>query len=104
MTFTVQYPVFVVGKKSPDDVALVDLMNGNQKAKGVAIFTDREGAEEFRDRYHKSFGIIPLPDEQHLANLLAVLKSLISEVVFDPYQIGKRTQTITVAEMLVQLP
>jgi len=105
MTFTVdKYPIFVVVKIDPDDIALVDLVNGAARAKGVAVFTDKEGAEEFRDKYHQSFGIAPLFDETAFANLLTVLRRTVSEVVFDPYLIGKRTQTITVAKMLEQLP
>ena len=96
--------MFIVIQTMPDDIALMDLVNGDAKTKGVAVFTDRDGAEEFRDKYHPSFSIAPLSNETAFANLLTILKNVVTEVVFDPYRIGKRTQTITVTEMLAQLP
>src|SRR2546425_273227 len=103
MIFSTKYPLFIVAHTEPDGLALVDLENGADKAKGVAIFTDKEGAEEFRDQYHPSFFVGTLPDEPALARLLNALKRTVAEVVFDPYRIRKRTQTITLAEMLEQL-
>ena len=104
MTFLAQYPLYVVVKHEPDNIALIDLTNGAAKAKGLAVFTDKEGAEEFRDRYHGNFIVETLSDEAAFARLLTALESIVSEVVFYPYVVGKHAQTITVAEMLEQLP
>lgn len=104
MTFTAEYPLFVLAKSDPDDIAVIELNNGSDSVLGLVVFTDQEAAEDFRDEHRPSFVLEPLVSSQALANLLTILQDSVSEVVFDPYKMGKRCQTITVAEMLDQLP
>ena len=104
MPFYTEYPLYVVVIKDPhDDIITTDLQDAETgvKAKGVPIFTDREGAEEFRDRYHPAYKVGQLQDDTALAKLLKYLKRHdVTIVAFDPYKIGKRTQSVSIDEVL----
>ena len=107
MIFHVDFPVFIIVNESMTEAVRLDLLNGEAKEQGVAVFTDLDGAREFRDGHHRGAKIGTLPDEVALADVLIKMKKKypdISEVVFDPYRIGKRIQSITLSEMLAQLP
>jgi len=102
MTIRVTYPLFIVmDGKAPVIVAGEE---GNVPLKALAVFTDREAAEQYRDEYFPKGKVVQIPDEESFAKSLTIIRDLIALVAFDPYSIGKRMMTVPVDEMLRQLP
>lgn len=102
MTISVIYPLFVLmDGKVP---VVVEGVDGEERSKAFAVFTDWEAAHQYRDEHFQSAKVGRIPDEDSFAKAVVFLKGFVSVVAFDPYRVGKRTQTVTVEEMLQQLP
>jgi len=102
MSFTVTYPLFVL-MDGPAPIA-VDGMDGDRRMKALAVFTDKEAANQYREEHCPEAKLGQLPNETAFAKALATIRNLVSEIAFDPYRVGKRMQTISMEEMLRQLP
>jgi hypothetical protein len=94
MTFTVQFPVFVINKGA--DVAPVKVKHesADAMADALPVFTDKEAAEAFRDEHFPGWSLGAFPDEPSLARLLTALRETFFLVAFDPYRMGTRPATI----------
>ncbi len=101
MTYHVQYPLYFISKGSDLAVALGKLEES--KAKMIPIFTDEDGALEFRDRYFPDWQLGAIPDEAWFAKLLGLYKDDLLLVAFDPLRLGLRTATIPINVMIEQL-
>jgi hypothetical protein len=101
-TFSVTYPLFILmDGKAP---VIVDGKEGKFRVPVLAVFTNREAAEQYRDGNSPKSKVALLPDEESFAKALKVVRERIALVAFDPYRVGKRMKTVPVDEMLRQLP
>jgi hypothetical protein len=103
MTFSVQYPVFVINKD--DDVALVKVKHESAEAMthALPVFTDTEAAKDFRDEHFSGWSLGAFPDEEALARLLTALREKVFLVAFDPYRMATRPATIPLNVLLEQM-
>jgi len=105
MRYLAQYPLFfILTGEGQDDLALVDLQEGSSKVKGIPIFTDEEGAQEFLDANFVGWRLGLIPDEPFFARLLNLVKQHgVFLVALDSWRTGARTATIPIDDMLRQL-
>jgi Protein of unknown function (DUF2750) len=101
MKFTVMYPVFIITKE--DDVALVKVKDEASMVHALAVFTDEEGAVDFRDEHYNGWSMGQIPDEAFLTRLLTTLQEKVFLVAFDPYRMGTRSATIPLNVLLEQM-
>jgi hypothetical protein len=80
------------------------LLSGGRDEPVLAVFTDREAAEQYWDENFPKGKLALFPDEESFARALRLVREFIALVAFDPYRVGKRMKTIPVDEMLRQLP
>ena len=69
----------------------------------LGLFTDEEGAVDFRDEHYPGWPMGAVPDEKYLATLLMAIRDKVTMVAFDPYKMGNRTTTIPLNVLLEQL-
>jgi hypothetical protein len=101
-TVTIIYPLFILmDGKVP---AIVCGKEGKARVPALAVFTERELAEQYRDQNLPKGKVSPLPDEESFARVLKIIRELIAVVVFDLGSGGKRMKMIPVDEMLRMLP
>jgi len=102
LTISVTYPLFILmDGKSP---VIVDGKEGRFRVPTLAVFTNSEGAEQYRDENFPKRKVALLPDEESFAKALKPVREFIALIAFDPYRVGKRMKTIPIDEMLRQLP
>jgi hypothetical protein len=72
---------------------------------GIAVFTDKAAAEQFRDENAASHQVFPILDPKSFINVLQASKQMkrpVGLVLFDPYRLGKKL-TATHIDDIIQL-
>jgi hypothetical protein len=107
MAIEYEFPVFIIARgatKNADSTMIsfhdyVTLTSQNHPP-ALAVFTDKDGAEPFRDDDVSTYQVFSLDGRIGFAQLLRGLPPGIGFVAFDPYRIGKKAQTGSVEDVL----
>lgn len=108
MAFEWEYPIFFVARTATTDLSaplnisfhdIVTLSDPNAPT-GFAVFTDRPGAEEFRDRYAPGYEVYELPTEGSFAAVLHQVKRIAKVVAFDAFRLGYQITAIPIDDLL----
>lgn len=109
MAFTWEYPVFILAHEAKVDTAKsylnisyheVAFLTEPGAPTGLAVFTDRPAAEQFRDEHRPLHEVFELPTEGALAVVLRQVRGLAEVVAFDPYRLGYQTVTMTIDSLI----
>lgn len=103
--FEYEFPVFVLAhdlKINPPNISVTKLMtlSDPDAPTAVAIFTDREAAEQFRDEKASGYDVFAITEPQDLVKILAAIKPTAPVVVFDPYRLGKPARIAPIDEVI----
>jgi hypothetical protein len=99
-----EYPWFVLVRQvsvEGQSVTFHDMVNldiGDDE-KALAIFTDKEGAEEFRDNHCPGHQLFPIPDIGVLTGVLLFARSGASHMAFDPWRAGKKFEALRIDDL-----
>ncbi len=85
--FEGQFPWFIIGEMNRDICKPLHVTSGNKTS--LALFTDMDAAEEYRDQISPNSKVIPIPDETTLLSLAQVASQFADQFVLDPYKEGK---------------
>ncbi|AWM40376.1 hypothetical protein GobsT_11340 [Gemmata obscuriglobus] len=109
MAFEWEYPLFFVAREATTDVSLsvpnvtfhdIVTLSDPNKPSGVAVFTDRAAAEQFRDEYAAVSEVFELPTAGAFAVMLQQVRKIAQTVAFDPYRLGYQTQVAPIEDVL----
>jgi hypothetical protein len=111
--FDYEYPLFAIVRKfttdpqQPNNVSFHDILTlsapDNPNApNAIALFTDRPGAEQFRDENAPEYQIFEIPDSNVRNIVLNAAKKVAILAALDPYRLGKGVRTIYIDEFIRQ--
>lgn len=69
----------------------------------IPVFTDRPGAEEFRDKNCPGYEIWAMSDASRFAFGLRAARAVASFAAFDPWRPGLRVQAVLIDDLLTGL-
>ena len=66
----------------------------------AAVFTDQDGAEQFRDENAAQHQVFPISSAEEFRVVLAMLRARFSLVAFDPYRAGKKVSAVPIDDLI----
>jgi hypothetical protein len=109
--FRYDFPVFMLvgnciltasGDVSAFENPLTIAADGDRR--GLALFTDRDAAEQFRDQHAPHHRVFSIGSAETLVVILSSMKKLTTNVVIDPLRVGLFAKFVPIDALLRWLP